>query len=162
MAAVGTISSMLVHEIRNRTTAIGACLRLINETYDLEEDKRLLRAHEHATFSVARLERLSNTFAPLANRNFKRGKRSSVVEEQIRVCLELAQNEIQRLGIVVKVPKSETHVQVNPAELDTIFINLISNTLFWIMQTPKEDRILEFVVKHNPKTDRIEVFTHDS
>ena len=162
MAAVGTISSMLVHEIRNRTTAIGACLKLVDESFDIEEDKRLERAYELATNSVTRLERLSDTFAPLASRGYKRGRRSSIVEERIRLCVELAENEIRKLGVTVRIPSSTTHVQINPSELDTVFINLISNTLFWIKQTPKEDRLLEFTVRHDEKHDRIVVFAHDS
>ena len=62
------------------------------------------------------MERLAETFAPLANRSFKRGRRDSTVEESAKRCLALVQNELDRAKIEVTYPKGETKVAVDPGD----------------------------------------------
>jgi C4-dicarboxylate-specific signal transduction histidine kinase len=142
MATVGTIAQMLIHEIRNRTIAFGSFLQFVNNRLGPIKDKDLGAEYRSATAAVTALERLADTFAPLASRAFRRRQRYSVVEERIRECLALQSAEIVRKGVSCHVPGSQTAVAVDPGELDAILLNLITNSLFWLNQSRRVVRKL--------------------
>ena len=89
LATVGSIAQMLVHEIRNRTTSIGRFLRIATNARDTSIDSEFKRQLRLAESSVGTLEKLADTFAPLASRGFRRGRRDTEVEASITRCLEL-------------------------------------------------------------------------
>lgn len=162
LATVGTIAQMLVHEIRNRTTAIGAMLRLTKKEFGPFSDQRTAARFERANDAVSALEKLADTFAPLASRNFRRGRRQSVLEERIRNCLALQEGEIRSKDIHCSLPKSNTAVAVDPGELDTIILNLVTNALYWLEKTPKGQRSLEFGIEIGESRERTTVYVHDT
>ena len=162
VATVGTIAQMLVHEIRNRTIAFGLFLDLIKSRYGPFKDKELEEEYRFADNSVNALERLADTFAPLASRTFKRRKRTSVMENQIRECLYLQRAEIRRKGIKCEVPDTETSVAADPGELDAILLNIITNAVYWLGEVPKENREMEFKLLPIDGGERIRVWIHDT
>lgn len=162
LATVGTIAQMLVHEIRNRTTAIGAMLRFTKTEFGPFGNQRTAARFERASDALSALERLADTFAPLASRNFRRGRRQSVLEERIRSCLALQEGEIQSKGIRCSLPQTNTVLAVDPGELDTIFLNLVTNALYWLEKTPKGQRSLEFGIEIGDNRERTTVYVHDT
>ena len=162
LATVGTIAQMLVHEIRNRTTAIGRVLKWVRKTFgpfgNQGDEVRLSRAET----SVSALEKLADTFAPLASRNFRRGRQQSVLEECICSCLSLLEGEIRSKGIQCSVPGSKTVVAVDPGELDAIILNLVTNALYWLEKTPRAQRSLEFGIEPADNRERTRVCVHDT
>jgi len=112
LATVGTIAQMLVHEIRSRTTAFGSFMEFIKSRFGPFRDKEIEEEFRCTDSAVNTLERLADTFAPLASRGFKRRKRQSVLEDQIRDCLTLHRGEIERKRVQCRVPESETIVAV--------------------------------------------------
>lgn len=162
MATVGTIAQMLVHEIRNRTTAIGSFLDFVKTRFGPFKDKALGDEYRVADTALNGLERLADTFSPLASRTFRRRQRDSVLEERIRECLSLGAGEIKRKGITCHVPLTETHVAVDPGELDAILLNLINNSLYWLGQVAKGDREIDFKLANINEGKRIRVWVHDS
>lgn len=162
MATVGTIAQMLVHEIRNRTTAFGSFLEFVKSRLGPFKDKDLEDEYRSADSAVNALERLADTFSPLASRTFRRRQRHSVLEQNIRDCLSLNAGEISRKGITCRVPSSETHVAVDPGELDAILLNLINNSVFWLSQAPKEKREIEFKLAVVNGGTRVRVWVHDT
>jgi signal transduction histidine kinase len=162
MATIGTIAQMLVHEIRNRTTAFGSFLDFIKTRFSPFRDKDIEEEYRCADSSVTALERLADTFAPLASRGFKRRKRQSVLEEQIKECLALNRREIERNHVLCSVPDSETLVAVDPGELDAIILNLVINSLYWLGDVPKEGRKLEFRFVTINDGQRVRVWIHDT
>src|SRR5208282_1193502 len=129
---VGTIAQMLVHEIRNRTTALGRFLRLARENSSaLGDNKEFSSQLALAESSVQLLEKLADTFAPLANRAFRRDRRDSILEESISRCLLLLQGDIKKEKVRVSEPPStKTRAAVDPGELDTVILNLLLNSLY--------------------------------
>ena len=61
---------MLIHEIRNRTIALGSLLKFLKNKPPLFLDKKEERKIRAAQSAVDSLESLADTFAPLASRNF--------------------------------------------------------------------------------------------
>ena len=123
LATVGTIANMLVHEIRNRTTAFGSFMDLIKDRFGPFRDKYIEEEFRMADRGISALERLADTFLPLASRSSRRRKLDSVLEDQIRECLTLHRTEITRKHVQCYVPDSETKVAVDPGELDAIVLN---------------------------------------
>ena len=162
LATVGTIAHMLVHEIRNRTTAFGSFMELVRGRFGPFRDGSINEEFRGANSSVDALERLADTFAPLASRSFRRRRRHSVLEDRIRGCLTLQRGEIERKHVQCHVPDSETAVAVDPGELDAIILNLVTNAVYWMGDVPKEKRKLEFRFVHIGKGKRVRVSVRDT
>lgn len=162
LATVGTIAQMLVHEIRNRTTAFGSFLKFFKNRFGPFEHKDVEQQYRCTDNAVNALERLADTFAPLASRAFRRRKRHSVLEDQINDCLALQRGEIERKHVRCRVPDSKTHVAVDPGELDAIILNLITNAVYWLGDVPKENRELEFRLTPISGGQRVRVWVHDT
>ncbi len=162
LATVGSIAQMLIHEIRNRTTAIGSTLNFFRKNFgqrgNQKADEHIRRAKE----SVSALEALADKFAPLASRNFRLGRRHSVLENCIRESLDMYKMQLAGSGIKCVVPKSKTTVAVDPGLLSTVIVNLTTNALYWLENTPREERKLEFETEKNTDGTRVTVFVHDT
>ncbi|WP_339726829.1 sensor histidine kinase [uncultured Gimesia sp.] len=162
MATVGTIAQMLVHEIRNRTTSFGEFLELVHSQFGPFDDRKLKTEYRNADEAIDALERLADIFSPLASRSFNRRRRDSILEEQIEKCLELHNSELERKNIETRYPKTKTKVNVDPGELDAVILNLLSNAIFWLSETSKDARVIEFKFSTINDGQRIRVWIHDS
>lgn len=162
LATVGTIAQMLVHEIRNRTTAFGSFLEFVKSRYGPFKDKDMEIEYRNADNATDTLERLADTFSPLASRGFSRRKRHSVLEVQLRECVELQRAEIRAKRIRCSVPDTETHVAADPGELDAIILNVITNAVYWLGNVPKETREIEFRLSPISNGERVRVWIHDT
>ena len=162
LATIGSIAAMLVHEIRNRTTIIGSFLEFVEERLESLKGK-WMRNHSRAVKAVDSLEHLSDTFLPLASRNFKRGRRRhSILEEHIRECVEIRKEIMRRQNIRCKMPKSRTSVAVDPGELDAIILNLLTNSEYWLSDSPENQREIEFRLNRINGGRRVRVSVHDT
>ena len=162
LATVGTIAQMLVHEIRNRTIAFGSFLHYVKDRFGPLNDVDIRTKYNVADSSVDALERLADTFAPLASRNFRRRLRNSVLEERIRTCIELRRGDLDDKGVRCSVPKTKTCVAVDPGELDAILLNLITNASFWLDEVPRKSRRIEFRLMKIENGSRVRVWVHDT
>ena len=162
MATVGTIAQMLVHEIRTRTTAFDDFLDVAKNRFGPFKDRDLDVEFRSAGNAVHALERLADTFAPLASRAFRRRLHHAVLEEGIRESLTLKRGNIKQMGIKCQVPDSETHIAVDPGELDAVLLNLIDNSIYWLSQVSKDKRELEFRFTLINERTRVRVWIHDT
>ena len=161
LATVGTIAHMLVHEIRNRTTVLSRLLDSVKRELAPFHNRRLKDQHTRAEKAVSDFEQLADTFLPLASRNYRR-RRQSTLEERIRSCLALRQNDIQGLAIECHVPESKTSVDMDPAELDSVILNLVMNATYWLGAVDRGQRRLNFELEPSDDGERVTVWTHDS
>lgn len=161
MATIGTIAEMLVHEIRNRTAVIGFALKQI-KSHAASGNGTLEEEYDMADSSLDALERLTDTFLPLANRNFTRGTRPvSMLEEQIRNCVGIRKAEMEKRNIACHWPESETPVAVDPGELDAIILNLLQNAEYWLDKSDGR-REIDFRLAPADKGQRVRVYVHDT
>ena len=162
LATIGSIAAMLIHEIRNRTTIIGSFLEFVEEHLEPLKGK-WVRNHARAVKAVDSLEDLSDTFLPLASRNFKRGKRQhSILEKHIKECVEGRKEIMRKQNIKCKMPRSRTFVAVDPGELDAIILNLLMNSEYWLSNSPKDQREIEFRLDRINGGQRVCVSVHDT
>ena len=164
LATVGTIAQMIIHEIRNRTTTLGSVLRFMKGAVGMFPERSTLSRIQRANEAVDALESLADTFAPLANRNFRRRRQRLVLEDRIHACLLMNEADIREKGIQLCVPNSKTVVIGDPGELDTIILNLMINAFYWLGEVPKEKREIEFVLEPVTTANgaRVDVSIHDS
>ena len=162
LAVIGTIAQMIVHEIRNRTTVIGYGLEKAGQFVDKLGDKIAQRAAELAGQSVTSLEALADRFQPLASRGYRPGRRQSVVEESIERCLAMQERVLRSSRIKVEAPSgTPTRVGIDPGELDTIILNLVTNAVYWLKRHDGERR-LSFRLTPGPTPGRVMVAVDDS
>ncbi len=164
LATIGTLAQMLVHEVRNKTTVVGSFLSALANSVVAESVIPALRQKlDRASNAVAGLDRLAETFAPLASRSFGRGRRASILEDRISGSLAMLEPQITQNSVAVRFePRGSTQVLVDPGELDSVLLNVIDNAVYWLSRVPKEKRHLEIQVQKLKKGDRVKVGIHDS
>lgn len=162
MATIGTIAQMLVHEIRNRTISFGTFLTFVKNRFGPFNDKDIQKQYLYAENSVIALERLADTFAPLASRSFTRKKRDCVLEERIGNCVDILGADLERKHIRVSIPKSTTRISVDPGELEAVILNLFTNSIYWLGQVDKEAREIQVKLSSIESGKRTRVWLHDS
>lgn len=161
LATIGAIASMLVHEIRNQTTVIGDFLDSF-EKHRESPNGKLTEEHRMAVEAVNSLEHLSDTFLPLASRNFRRGnRRGAILEEHIKGCAEIRREAMEKTKIECRVPESETPVAVDPGELDAIILNLLQNAEYWLGKSGRREEV-DFHVERIDEGRRVRVSVHDT
>ena len=162
LAVIGTIAQLVIHEIRNRTTVIGRGLRKAGELFKNFPNTVFGKALQLAKESVTALETLADRFAPLASRGYRPGRRASVVEESMDRCCVMLAADIRSRHVTVEIPQgTRTPVRIDPAEIDAVILNLVTNALYW-MQRQEEQRRLRFRVGQGPSVDRVTVSVDDS
>lgn len=162
MATVGTIAQMLVHEIRNRTTVFGAFLDIVKSRFGPFDDEQLAKYYSLADSSVIAMERLADTFSPLASRSFTRRKKKANLEETMQNCVDILQKDLNNKGIRCFVPTTKTIVAVDPGELEAVLLNLLTNAIYWLGKTPREERKINFKNTIINGGKRVRVWVHDS
>ena len=162
LAVIGTIAQMVIHEIRNRTTVIGRGLRKAGTLAERVRDEIVVQALAMAKESVTALETLADRFAPLAGRGYRSGRQTSVVEESIQRCLAMQEAEIRSGRVMVEaLPETGTQARIDPAELDIVILNLVSNAVYWLRRRDG-DRRLGFRVVSGTSRGRVMVAVDDS
>ncbi len=164
LATIGTLAQMLVHEVRNKTTVVGNFLRAIAESKILEEAALLLREKfDRSSTAISGLDRLAETFLPLASRSFGRGRRHSVLEDRIAGALALYDADFRKREISIKfTAKTSTPVAVDPGELDAVLINVIDNAVYWLGQETSRPRVIDIRLSRIQSGARVRVGIHDS
>jgi signal transduction histidine kinase len=74
--------------------------------------------------------------------------------------MELARRRIDELHVRVSLPDGSTRVTVDEAEMQTIFFNLLDNSLHWLEKVPPEER--EIVVQIARDSEALRVTFSDS
>lgn len=65
-------------------------------------------------------------------------KKEMAIEESIRNVFELFASEIKRLKIKTKIPQTNTIVRINDQDIQTIILNLLQNSLYWLEKEKKD------------------------
>ena len=164
LAVVGTVAHMLIHEVRNRTTVLGHLLDwLAKRTGEAADDKSAASKLEMGRAAVAALDKLANTFAPLANRQFKRRMRTACIEESVLRCLLMLEGDLKTGKITISTPTDTvTEVAVDPGELDAVLLNLLSNAMYWLSHKGEAERKIEVRIRKIAGGKRVSVEVHDS
>ncbi|MDQ6947395.1 MAG: ATP-binding protein [Actinomycetota bacterium] len=80
----------------------------------------------------------------------RRGRPTQIsIEASVADAVALLDGEVQQIGAVVTLPTGSTTVTVDGTELQEVIVNLLTNSLYWLRQVPKERRRIEIRTARN-------------
>ena len=164
LASLGVLAGMLVHEVRNQTLTIGRLARAVKKLIDAGDlsSKGIQGDLQLAEKGIRSLERLADRLAPLSSRSLTTRRRDSILEDIIRDCISMRENEIDKKKVSVKLPSTETAVSVDPGDLIAVILNLLDNALYWISSVGERGRSIRIRVTNRPEISRVYVQIDDS
>jgi signal transduction histidine kinase len=171
LATLGQLVDKVVHDSRQPLSTIQVQATLAYEVVEAslegaENDAcreilssilgRLKKVRDAAGMVDSVLKRVE----PLGGR--RRGRPTKLyLEEIIRDAFAHFEKEIHDLGIKTKLPQDMNLVRVDPAELQEVLVNLLSNSLHWLRQVPKEKRSI-VVQCARPQAGEVQIVFADS
>jgi signal transduction histidine kinase len=91
----------------------------------------------------------------------KRGRPTVVrLEQVIADAFAVLDADIKEIGAQVSLPKTDTLVTVNQAEIQQVIINLLQNSLYWLRRMPKAQREIAVQV-HRKGPKKVEILFSD-
>jgi signal transduction histidine kinase len=163
LASIGTMASYLVHEIRNRTGSISDLHGKLREPIIFEKIVNDIENYLiNAESAVNSLEILSSTFSPLAIKNSNSKKRICDPILQLKVSASSFSRELEKNNIILEHNQTSVNLKMYPGELSTIFCNLFSNSIYWLTEIKKKDKIIKLQFKVNTGKDRLVIKFSDS
>lgn len=142
LATLGQLIDVVLHDGRQPVAAISNNAGLGLEEIarpNLDCRKALVPRLTAIQGQAQVLATLFKRIEPFGGR--RRGRpRQLYIEDIIRDAFALFQHEITSLGFEPELPKSQTLVRVDSAELQEIIVNLLQNSLYWLKQVPERKR----------------------
>ena len=165
LATLGQLIDGLLHDGRTPVATISGAVelgrkdlllfRLDSESVS-ELKQRIEKRFAQIDAQTGVLAQLFKRIAPFSGR--RRGKPEPVpIESILRQSLDLAGSQITRMGVAVTIGGDSATVTVDPADMQSIFFNLIENALHWLERVPKEQRKLSLHVTVLPGELQVEV-----
>jgi len=166
LATLGQLIDHVLHEGRQPIASINnEAQHGIADTERPEQDGQGFAARLNGRFTIIRKQGdvLATAFRrmePFGGR--KRGRPSQLyLEEIVRDAFGVFTTEIERLGVKTTLPRTQTLVRVDPAEMQEVIINLLQNSLYWLEQTDEAKR--EIAVKIERKApEHVDILFSDS
>ncbi|MDG0796044.1 sensor histidine kinase [Pectobacterium punjabense] len=149
LATMGQLVDKVIHDGRQPLSTIqtqsSLLLDFISKALKKDSDdshtmlsninQRLLKIRDAANLIDLVLKRIE----PLGGR--RSGRPTKVyLNEVINSAFSHFQHDIAKFAINVTLPNNDELVQVDSLELQEVLINLISNSIYWLTQVPKERR----------------------
>jgi signal transduction histidine kinase len=166
LATLGQLIDHVLHEGRQPIASINNESDLgISDAQRAEQISREVAQRLTGRFTTIRKQGdiLATAFRrmePFGGR--RRGRPSKLyLEEIIRDGFAVFGNDTDRLKVKTTLPRTETLVSVDPAEIQEVIINLLQNSLYWLEQVSETKR--EIAVKVERKgPDHVEILFSDS
>lgn len=163
LATVGSLALLLQHEVGNKVSVIEELLKHLRESTEVPLPSRTEKRLQLAESSVRSLQRLADTFAPLATRTFGTRRRDCLVEDVLNDIRGWHEKELAKEAVLFKVKSDgNNNVAVDPGELAAIFENLTTNSLYWLRKIDTNNRQVLVEVQPNRKAQRVNIAFHDS
>jgi signal transduction histidine kinase len=166
LATLGQLIDHVLHEGRQPIASINNESQSgIVDTERAEKGSQELAARLQGRFKVIRKQGdvLATAFRrmePFGGR--KRGKPSQLyLEEIIREAFGVLTTEIERLVVKTTMPRTQTLVRVDSAEVQEVIINLLQNSLYWLEQVDESKREIIVTVERKAP-EHVEVLFSDS
>ena len=153
-ASLGSISVVIMHEIRTGMTVIKRFLSRIRGKKELF-DTRTAEYFDDAENSHARLLDVADSFAPLYRKGLTKEKNTVNVLEAVNNSIRLisAKKEAKNISFEIEIDPLYT-ANMHTGELQTIFINLFDNACYWLQKVEAEKKIkIQLITGHKGKNE---------
>ena len=144
LSTLGFLIDVILHE------GSGILLRMGNSISLLEKksfDHKSLDHLKNLKNETKILYKLFERLEPFGGRRREKPK-TLILEDAIKNVFELLKTKISDLGVEIKLPESQTEIVFDESDLQSIFVNLLENSLYWLNDpNQKERKILVEVEK---------------
>jgi signal transduction histidine kinase len=138
LAAIGEMSVIVAHEVRNPMSSIRSCAQRINKAVEEKDPNK--KYTNYIMQEVDRLERIVKDMLTVT-----RQAKPNLVEENVnRVIEEILlhmDDEIRKSGVVLtqRLDENLPAIPVDPALLKQVILNIIKNALFFMQEREKKE-----------------------
>ena len=160
-ASLGSVAVVILHEILTGMTVIKRFLKRVRSVFK-EADNKTLEYLEDSETWHARLVAVANSFAPLYRKTLRKEHNKCNINEELEKSIRLISSKKDAAGILFEVTVDKSlDASVFAGELQTIFINLFDNAVFWINYSKKLDKRI-IVKAHRLNDNRATIIVSDS
>jgi signal transduction histidine kinase len=167
LATLGQLIDHVLHEGRQPIASINseAALGLEELQNNSQPSESAIRAKATGRFTTIRkqgdvLAIAFKRMEPFGGR--RRGRPTQLYLEQIiQDAFSVLETDIHRLSIKTTLPKTQTLVRVDPAEMQEIIINLLQNSIYWLEQVNETKREIQVSVERKTP-DHVDIYFSDS
>ena len=155
LATLGQLIDTVLHDGRTPLSAINkealswACATSSRALKIDQESALVQRLDQRLGMINTQSDALATVFRriePFGGR--KRGRPVQVCLEQIITdAFAVLQSEIAEVRAKVDLPKTDTQVTVDQAEIQEVIINLLQNSLYWLRKVPEDAREIAVQVR---------------
>lgn len=151
LATLGQLIDRVLHDGRTplaklRNEAELALSDLAKATEPINRDHSTAKSLEKIIGHAGFLADLFRRIEPFGGR--KRGRPSSIIlEDAIGQAFELVRGDLDADGIEVRLPTSRTQITADATEIQEVFFNLVTNSIYWLQTTPKQKRAIAVQVR---------------
>ena len=139
-ASLGSVAVVILHEILTGMTVIQRFLKKVMKQYSPLEAKTEEYLKD-AEISHTRLVEVANSFAPLYRKDLNKQMNSCAIYVEAQNSIRLVSGKKDARNIEFQNNIQQNIVaSLHPGELQTIFINLLDNAIYWIKKSGKEYR----------------------
>lgn len=114
------------------------------ETSEVERSFALIKNERNA------LANLFKRLEPFSGRRSKK-KKEKILEESINNVFELFKGDIKRQKVKIILPTSETKVEINDQDFQTIILNLLQNSLYWLEKETELEKSIKVEILREEK-----------
>jgi C4-dicarboxylate-specific signal transduction histidine kinase len=166
LATLGQLIDTVLHDGRAPLAKIGNEAQLGQRDIERAEPGNgnlLSRLRQRFGAINAQVEVLTAIFRkiePFGGR--KRGRPARVrLEQVIADAFSVLETEIAAVGAQVSLPETSTQVTVDQAEIQEVMVNMLQNSLHWLLQVPQDRRQITVCVCRN-SAGEVEILFSDS
>jgi len=138
LAAIGEMSVIVAHEVRNPMSSIRSCAQRIHKAVEVKDPNK--KYTNYIMQEVDRLERIVKDMLTVT-----RQPKPNLVDENVnRVIEEILlhmDDEIRKSGVVLtkRLDKNLPAIPVDPALLKQVILNILNNALFFMQDREKKE-----------------------
>ena len=105
------------------------------------------------------LNQLMERLSPFSGRPRGRDQLAEL-EPVIRKAFSVYEGKIKKEKVAVTLPEGRTRIRMDPIDLELLFLNLLDNSLYWLLKVPEDARSIAIEV--NNVDGRVQVLFSDS
>jgi signal transduction histidine kinase len=163
LATLGQLVDVLLHDGRTPIAVISDSIALARKKLDgpvsREKANDLLGSLDMIAHQTEILDQLMTRLEPFSGR--PRGRHELAdLEPVIRKAFEVHDARIKKENVSVELPEGSTRIRMDPIDLELLFLNLLDNSLYWLLKAPEKARSIR--VEVNRLDDRVQVLFSDS
>jgi signal transduction histidine kinase len=163
LATLGQLVDVLLHDGRTPITVISDSVEIARRKLAEASQRRTIPEIEASLEMIAHqadiLNQLMERLAPFSGRPRGRYELADL-ESVIRKAFAVYQAKIDKEKVKPILPEGKTPIRMDPIDLELLFLNLIDNSLYWLLQVPEAER--KIVVEVNRVEGRVQVLFSDS